>query len=75
MPASELVLVLNDDFNGHRLNPTTPTQDPPVPLLSSGTRTLPLPLLVPETWTPRVLKQLLSNEADLYQQWEWSDDQ
>ena len=46
MPSAELVLILNDDLDGHRLNPTIPVQDPPTPLPFSGKRTLRLPLLV-----------------------------
>ena len=73
MPASELVLVFNDDL--HRINPTATIQDPPVPLLSSNRKKQQPQQRVPETWTPRVLKQPLSSGAGRHQQWEWSNAQ
>jgi len=34
MPSAELVLIFNDDLDGHRINPTTPDPTPPMLLPS-----------------------------------------
>jgi hypothetical protein len=61
-------LVLPFDVNAHLINPTIPTQDPPVPLPSSGMKKQQPQQRVPWMLTPAVPKQLLSSGAGLHQQ-------
>jgi len=73
MPVAVLVLVF--DIDGHRITPTTPTQDPPMLLPYAGKRKQQLQQRVLWMLTPAVLMPLLSNGADRHQQWEWSSAQ
>jgi hypothetical protein len=66
MPVTVLVLPFNVD--GHRINPTTPTQDLPMLPPSSSRKTQQPQQQVPWMLTPMVLMRLPSSGGGLHQQ-------
>jgi hypothetical protein len=71
MPKTKLVLPLNVD--GHWITPTTPTQDPPVPLPSSSRKRQQPQQQVLGTCSPAVLMPQRNNE-EVHPWWGLSSD-
>jgi hypothetical protein len=61
LPLAKLILILNDDYGTHRINPTTQVRNLRGQQHDASMKTQQLPLEVPLTLSPAVLKRLLNN--------------